>query len=60
MLTDIMPSVELTGGPWYDGNDLDEEFIKEISNACEALVIAKVRVCTCLLIVALPPLTIMD
>lgn len=26
----IVPSVEITGGPWFTDNELDTEFIKEL------------------------------
>lgn len=33
-MTNLEPSVELTGGPWYTDGELDDEFIKLLSSAC--------------------------
>jgi len=43
MLSGLEPSVELTGGPWYTDNELDTEFIKNLSAAI--LHYIKDRVC---------------
>lgn len=34
MLFNITPSQELTGGPWFEENELDVEFINEMCNIC--------------------------
>ncbi|KAG6911639.1 hypothetical protein DXG01_007889 [Tephrocybe rancida] len=34
MLDNLEPSVALTGGPWYTDNELDKEFIQNLSDAC--------------------------
>lgn len=34
MLYDLTPSIELSGGPWYTDNELDTNFIHELSMAC--------------------------
>lgn len=34
MLYDLVPSIELSGGPWYTDNELDTGFIHELSMAC--------------------------
>jgi DNA-directed RNA polymerase III subunit RPC6 len=44
MLSELEPSVELTGGPWYTDNELDTEFIKNLSAAI--LHYIKDQVCT--------------
>ncbi|THV03318.1 RNA polymerase Rpc34 [Dendrothele bispora CBS 962.96] len=34
MLEGVEPSVSLTGGPWYQDNELDTEFIESLTKAC--------------------------
>ncbi|KAK7470880.1 34-kDa subunit of RNA polymerase III (C) [Stygiomarasmius scandens] len=34
MLEGVEPSVTLTGGPWYQDNELDTEFIESLTKAC--------------------------
>ena len=34
MLEGIEPSIALTGGPWYTDNELDTEFIQNLTEAC--------------------------
>jgi DNA-directed RNA polymerase III subunit RPC6 len=34
MLEGLEPSVMLTGGPWYQDNELDTEFIESLVKAC--------------------------
>ena len=34
MLEGIEPSIVLTGGPWYTDNELDTEFIQNLTEAC--------------------------
>ena len=34
MLEGIEPSITLTGGPWYTDNELDTEFIQNLTEAC--------------------------
>ncbi len=36
MLYDLMPSTNLTGGPWYTDNDFDHEFVLEICKIAES------------------------
>lgn len=43
LLQHIQPSTELTGGPWYNGADLDVEFISNILKLCKRLVHQAVR-----------------
>ena len=43
MLAHLEPSVELTGGPWYTDNELDTEFIKNISAAILLYIKDRVR-----------------
>ncbi len=43
MMSDITPSVELTGGPWYEGNEMDTAFIDGVLGACEAYVQKQVK-----------------
>jgi DNA-directed RNA polymerase III subunit RPC6 len=33
MLFSLTPSTELTGGPWFTDNELDTEFIQQLSSA---------------------------
>ena len=34
MLEGMEPSIALTGGPWYTDNELDTEFIQNLTDAC--------------------------
>jgi len=34
MLEGLEPSIALTGGPWYTDNELDTEFIQNLTDAC--------------------------
>lgn len=34
MLEGMEPSITLTGGPWYTDNELDTEFIQNLTEAC--------------------------
>ena len=34
MLEGLEPSIALTGGPWYTDNELDTEFIQNLTEAC--------------------------
>ncbi len=43
MLYDIEPSVELTGGAWYTDQELDVEFIDQLSNQLYKFILSKVR-----------------
>ena len=45
MLEQLVPSIELTGGPWYNGNELDTEFIEQLLGLAQKIVRAKVN-CT--------------
>ncbi|KAF5322896.1 hypothetical protein D9619_000960 [Psilocybe cf. subviscida] len=38
MLEGIEPSIALTGGPWYTDNELDTEFIQNLTEACYKLI----------------------
>ncbi|PPQ77738.1 hypothetical protein CVT25_011173 [Psilocybe cyanescens] len=38
MLEGIEPSISLTGGPWYTDNELDTEFIQNLTEACYKLI----------------------
>ncbi|KAF9485384.1 hypothetical protein BDN70DRAFT_871429 [Pholiota conissans] len=38
MLEGIEPSISLTGGPWYTDNELDTEFIQNLTEACYRLI----------------------
>ena len=42
MLYDIEPSVELTGGAWYTDQELDVEFIDQLSNQLYKFILTKV------------------
>jgi len=36
MLYDLMPSANITGGPWYTDNEFDHEFVSEICKIAES------------------------
>jgi len=38
MLEGLEPSISLTGGPWYTDNELDTEFIHNLTEACYKLI----------------------
>ncbi|KAJ3506232.1 hypothetical protein NLJ89_g6984 [Agrocybe chaxingu] len=38
MLEGLEPSIALTGGPWYTDNELDTEFIQNLTDACYKLI----------------------
>ncbi len=38
MLEGVEPSISLTGGPWYTDNELDTEFIHNLTEACYKLI----------------------
>lgn len=42
MLFDLEPSADLTGGAWYTDQELDLEFIEELSRQCFKYIQAKV------------------
>ena len=42
MLYDVVPSTEVTGGPWFSDNELDSEFIEALSKAIYKFVASKV------------------
>ena len=46
MLAHLEPAVELTGGPWYTDNELDTEFIKNLSAAILLYIKDRVRAST--------------
>ena len=43
MLYELEPSVELTGGAWYTDQELDVEFIDQLSNQLYRYIVSKVR-----------------
>ena len=43
MLEGLEPSIALTGGPWYTDNELDTEFIQNLTEACYRLISDIVR-----------------
>jgi len=43
MLEGLEPSIALTGGPWYTDNELDTEFIQNLTEACYKIISATVR-----------------
>lgn len=45
MLWDVEPSVEVTGGAWYNEHELDEGFISILHNQCLLYINNKVIVC---------------
>lgn len=42
MLYELEPSVELTGGAWYTDQELDVEFIDQLSNQLYRFIVSKV------------------
>jgi len=38
MLEGLEPSIALTGGPWYTDNELDTEFIQNLTDVCHKLI----------------------
>lgn len=42
MLASITPSLDVTGGPWYAGNDLDTEFIGALQSLAKQYIRKKV------------------
>ena len=43
MLSELTPSIELTGGPWYSDNDLDKEFVESLIKLCLQVIKKGVR-----------------
>lgn len=41
MLANLEPSVEITGGPWFNENELDTEFIEELCKVCLRYIASK-------------------
>ncbi|CAO3572523.1 unnamed protein product [Mortierella alpina] len=41
MLMELTPSIEVTGGPWFTDQELDEEFIETLTKECFRFVEAK-------------------
>lgn len=42
MLANLVPSVELTGGPWFTDNELDTEFVDALKRLCKKIIEQKV------------------
>lgn len=42
MLYNVTPSIDVTGGPWYSGNDLDVEFIGALQSLAKQYIRKKV------------------
>ncbi|KAF9278331.1 34-kDa subunit of RNA polymerase III (C) [Mortierella alpina] len=43
MLMELAPSIEVTGGPWFTDQELDEEFIETLTKECFKFVQVKVH-----------------
>lgn len=43
MLANLVPSVELTGGPWFTDNELDVEFVGALKRICHKIIQKEVR-----------------
>ncbi|CCG81250.1 DNA-directed RNA polymerase III subunit RPC6 [Taphrina deformans PYCC 5710] len=43
MLYDLIPSIEVSGGPWFTDSELDVEFVGKLSNAIERFINSKSR-----------------
>lgn len=43
MLMELTPSVEVTGGPWFTDQELDVDFVEQLTNACYKFVLMKVK-----------------
>ena len=41
MLFYLEPSIEITGGPWFNENELDLEFIDELCKVCHRYIASK-------------------
>ncbi|OMJ09944.1 putative DNA-directed RNA polymerase III subunit rpc6 [Smittium culicis] len=41
MLIDIKPSVEISGGPWFTDQELDTDFIEQLSSQCYRYIYSK-------------------
>ena len=42
MLAHLEPNADLTGGPWFNENELDLEFIEEMCKICHRFIYSKV------------------
>lgn len=42
MLYHLQPSTDITGGPWFSENELDVEFIEELSKITHRYILSKV------------------
>lgn len=42
MLENMVPSIDVTGGPWYNGNELDMEFINLLTQVAKKYIRDKV------------------
>lgn len=42
MLASVTPSLDVTGGPWYAGNELDTEFIGALQSLAKQYIRNKV------------------
>lgn len=52
MLASVTPSLDVTGGPWYAGNDLDTEFIGALQSLAKQFIRKKVRMCRSIVLAA--------
>lgn len=43
MLMELTPSVEVTGGPWFTDQELDVDFVEQLTNQCYKYILMKVR-----------------
>jgi DNA-directed RNA polymerase III subunit RPC6 len=41
MLSELNPSAEITGGPWFTDLELDVEFIEELSKQCYGFILSR-------------------
>lgn len=42
MLMELTPSVEVTGGPWFTDQELDVDFVEQLTNQCYKYILMKV------------------
>ncbi|KAG0331030.1 34-kDa subunit of RNA polymerase III (C) [Podila humilis] len=42
MLMELTPSVDVTGGPWFTDQELDVDFVEQLTNACYKFILMKV------------------
>ncbi|KAF9999496.1 34-kDa subunit of RNA polymerase III (C), partial [Modicella reniformis] len=41
MLMELTPSVEVTGGPWFTDQELDVDFVEQLTNQCYKFILMK-------------------